>query len=101
MTASTPEIEKLAAEIADKIYLDIAKWHLYLGDAHLHVPLAERFYPLLESDNLSETTVESALQEISVAVGGGRRELPLLDLLPMQGQRDLMDLLDTYQKDNF
>ncbi|MFP4221004.1 MAG: DUF3181 family protein [Phormidium sp.] len=101
MTASTSEIEKLAAEIADKVYLDIAKWHLYLGDAHLHVPLAERFYPLLESDNLSDTTVESVLREISVAVGGGRRELPLLDLLPVQGQRDLMDLLDAYQKDNF
>ncbi|KPQ39554.1 MAG: Protein of unknown function (DUF3181) [Phormidium sp. OSCR] len=101
MTASTSEIEKLAAEIADKIYLDIAKWHLYLGDARLHVPLAERFYPLLESDNLSDTAVESVLREISVAVGGGRRELPLLDLLPMQGQRDLMDLLDAYQKDNF
>ncbi|NMG57854.1 DUF3181 family protein [Geitlerinema sp. P-1104] len=100
MTASTREIEKLAAEIADKIYLDIAKWHLYLGDAHLHVPLAERFYPLLEEDRLTEAALEAVLQEISVPIGGGRRELPLQDLLPRAGQQDLMELLETYQKDN-
>ncbi|USR92749.1 DUF3181 family protein [Phormidium yuhuli AB48] len=100
MTASTREIEKLAAEIADKIYLDVAKWHLYLGDAHLHIPLAERFYPLLEADSLTEAALESVLQEISVPVGGGRRELPLRDLLPRAGQQDLMELLEIYQKDN-
>jgi hypothetical protein len=100
MTASTRDIETLAAEIADKIYLDIAKWHLYLGDAHLHVPLAERFYPLLEADSLTEAALESVLEEMLVPVGAGRRELPLRDLLPVQGQRDLLELLENYQKDN-
>ena len=28
--------KKLAAEIGENIYMDIAKWHLRLDDAHLH-----------------------------------------------------------------
>lgn len=99
MASTTREIEALAAEIADKIYIDIAKWHLYLGDAHLHIPLAEQFYPMLEDDNLSEANVQAVLSSTSVAVGGGRKELPLLDLLPMQCQVQLMDLLEEYQRE--
>jgi len=34
----TREIETLAAEIGDKIYIDVAKWHLYL------FPIAYKFY---------------------------------------------------------
>lgn len=100
MASTTREIETLAAEIADKIYIDVAKWHLYLGDAHLHVPLAEKFYPLLENDDLSEANVQSVLQDTSVALGGGRKSLPLADLLPMQCQVQLMDLLEDYKRDN-
>lgn len=98
--ASTTEaIESLAAEIAESIYIDIAKWHLYLGDAKLHIPLAEQLYPMLAADNaLSEDKVLAVLQDISIKVGGGRRELPLADLLPMQCQVNLMDLLEDYQR---
>ncbi|MGL6338716.1 MAG: DUF3181 family protein, partial [Waterburya sp.] len=34
--ATTQEIEALAAQIGENVYIDIAKWHLYLNDAHLH-----------------------------------------------------------------
>lgn len=44
--ANTREIiEALAAEIGENVYMDIAKWHLYLSDAHLHTVLAEQLYP--------------------------------------------------------
>jgi hypothetical protein len=38
-----------------------------------------------------------ALQKIPVKIGGGRKEIPLIDLLPMQCQVSLMDILEKYQ----
>jgi len=94
----TERLEALAADIGQDVYLDIAKWHLYLRDAHLHTVLAERFYPLLVEKSLSEDQVSKILQTVLVKIGGGKRELPLLDLLPMQGQITLMDILEKYQR---
>ncbi len=91
-------IEQLAAEIGENVYIDIAKWHLYLSDAHLHTPLAEQLYPLLTDDSLTEAKVEAILQGMIVKVGGGKRELPLADLIPMQGRVSLMDLLEEFQR---
>lgn len=91
-------IEALAAEIGENIYIDVAKWHLYLREAHLNTPLAEQIYPLLTSNNLSENGVMQILQNIPVKLGGGKREVPLSDLLPMQCQVNLMDILEEYQR---
>ena len=90
-------IEALATEIGDNVYIDVAKWHLYLRDAHLHTLLAERLYPLLK-DTLSEDQVQQILQSIPVKLGGGKREVPLVDLLPMQCQVNLLDLLEEFQQ---
>lgn len=95
------QIEALAAEIGENIYMDVAKWHLYLAEAHLHIPLAEKFYTLLEEDKLSEDAVLQILQETPVSIGGGKKQLPLLDLLPMQCQVNLMDLLEDFKQENF
>lgn len=97
--ATTPEIEALAAKIGENIYIDVAKWHLYLSDAHLHTVLAEKVYPILEDDSLSENAVVSILEGIAVKLGGGKTELSLSKLLPMQCQMTLLDLLEEYQKD--
>ena len=94
---TTEANEALAAEIGENIYIDVAKWHLYLRDAHLHTTLAEQIYPLLTNKNLSEDQVQQILQRIPVKLGGGKREVPLADLLPMQCQVNLMDLLEEYQ----
>ncbi|MBD1833935.1 DUF3181 family protein [Cyanobacteria bacterium FACHB-472] len=97
--ANTSEaIEALAAEIGENIYIDIAKWHLYLRDAHLHTVLAEQLYPMLLNDSLQEDRVLQVLENIPVKLGGGKREVPLIDLLPMQCQVNLMDLLEEYQR---
>ena len=92
-------LESLAAEIGQEVYIDIAKWHLYLRDAHLHTVLAEQFYPLLQDNDLNEDRVMQILRKIPVKVGGGRHELPLADLLPMQGQVTLMDILEKFQRE--
>jgi hypothetical protein len=91
-------VESLAAEIGENVYIDVAKWHLYLSDAHLHTVLAERFYPMVEGRSVKEDDVLQVLQSIPVKLGGGKREVPLLDLLPMQCQVNLMDLLEEFQR---
>ncbi|MEA5509321.1 DUF3181 family protein [Crocosphaera sp. UHCC 0190] len=95
---TTQAIEKLAAEIGENIYIDVAKWHLYLSDAHLHTTVAEKVYPLIENEELNEDAIISILRQIKVSLGAGRIEVSLLDLLPMQCQVNLIDLLEDYQK---
>ncbi|MEM8828276.1 MAG: DUF3181 family protein [Cyanobacteria bacterium P01_G01_bin.19] len=97
--ASTQDIENLAVKIGENVYIDVAKWHLYLSDAKLHTVVAEKVYPLLEDDSLSEDAVTSILQSIPIKLGGGTTEIALEKLLPMQCKVNLLDLLEEYQKD--
>jgi hypothetical protein len=99
-TSNTTELlEALAAEIGEGVYMDIAKWHLYLSDAKLHTTVAEKLYPLLTANDVNEDRVISVLQSIPVKIGGGRGELPLIDLLPLQCQVNLVDILEKYQRE--
>ncbi len=98
MANTTQDIENLAAQIGDNIYIDVAKWHLYLREAHLHSVVAEKVFPLLENNSLSENAVMSILREIKVTLGGGHLQVSLADLLPSKCQIDLIDLLEEYQK---
>lgn len=98
MANTTQAIESLAAEIGENVYIDIAKWHLYLNDAHLHTVVAERLYPMLEDGDLDADRVAQVLQGIPVKLGGGKREVPLADLIPMQCQVQLMDVLEEFQR---
>ncbi|MGF1534923.1 MAG: DUF3181 family protein [Elainellaceae cyanobacterium] len=96
--SSTSEaIEALAAEIGDKVYIDVANWHLYLQDAHLHTAIAEQIHPTL-SDGVDEGRVKAILDGISVKLGGGKKSLPLSDLIPDAGHQELMDVLKEYQR---
>lgn len=97
MANSTQEIESLAATIGENIYIDVAKWHLYLNDAHLHTIVAQKAYPLIEDDAVSEDAVLNLLRDIRVPLGGGRVEVPLIDLLPTKCQTNLIDLLEDFQ----
>ncbi|MEC4819841.1 MAG: DUF3181 family protein [Scytonema sp. PMC 1069.18] len=98
-TNTTELLEALAAEIGENVYLDIAKWHLYLSDAKLHTLVAEQVYPLITASKpVGEEDVIQVLESIPVKIGGGRRELPLQDLLPLQCQVNLVDILEKYQR---
>lgn len=90
--------EKLAAEIGEKIYIDIAKWHLYLREAHLHTEIADRLYPDLDRP-ITPDQVNRILGEITVSLGGGKCLLPLRDLIPAIGVQDLCDLVQAFQED--
>jgi hypothetical protein len=94
---TTQDIESLAASIGDNVYIDVTKWHLYLKEAHLHILVAEKVYPLLAENRLTQTAVTQILREIPVKLGGGKVEIPLIDLIPKQCEGDLMELLENYQ----
>ncbi|MGQ9871893.1 DUF3181 family protein [Leptodesmis sp.] len=96
--SSSEAIEALAADIGENVYIDVAKWHLFLSNAHLHTVVAEKLYPLLSGNKLSEDQVTQVLQSIPVKLGGGKREVPLADLIPMQCMVNLMDLLEEFQR---
>lgn len=98
MANTTEAIETLAAEIGENIYIDVAKWHLYLRDAHLHTVVAEQIYPILVDNSPTENQVLQILQSIPVQLGSGKREVPLSDLLPRQCQTNLMDILEEFQR---
>ncbi|MEM1172746.1 MAG: DUF3181 family protein [Cyanobacteria bacterium P01_H01_bin.35] len=95
--STTQIIESLAAEIGDKVYIDIAGWHLYLSDAKLHLILAEKFYSILTEEVPSEGQVVEILQGVPIKLGAGRKEVPLIDLLPMGCQTDLIDVLAEFR----
>ena len=98
-TNSNEAIEKLAATIGENVYIDVAKWHLYLRDAHLHTTLAEQLYPLMMKGSVSEDQVLALLKQISIKLGGGKLDVTLADLLPMQSQVHLMDAIEEFQRD--
>ncbi|MBD2166223.1 DUF3181 family protein [Calothrix membranacea FACHB-236] len=98
-TNTTELLEALAAEIGENVYMDIAKWHLYLSNAKLHTVVAEQLYPLITSNNVNENRVTAVLESIPVKIGGGRKEIPLIDLLPLQCQVNLVDILEKYQRE--
>ncbi len=95
--ANNQQIEDLAAEIGDKVYIDVAKWHLYLKDAKLHTTVAEQVYPLL-TGGLTGDKLTEILTNISIDLGGGRLKTPLLNLIPVTAQARLMDVLQEYAR---
>jgi hypothetical protein len=92
------EIEKLASEIGENIYIDVAKWHLYLSNASLHTQVAEQLYPLLEDGTVETAQITKVLQGISVSLGGGKMTATLADLIPSSVQNDLLKMLEEYQR---
>ncbi|MFH7242512.1 MAG: DUF3181 family protein [Spirulina sp.] len=96
---SSRAIEALAAAIGDQAYIDVAKWHLYLGDAKLHTSLAERIYPLIDDGTFDESALMDVLASFSVALGGGKKTVSLADLIPSGSQADLLRAIEDYQRD--
>jgi hypothetical protein len=99
-TNTTEIVEALAAEIGDNIYIDIAKWHLFLRDAKIHTLVAQELYPLITSNKaINENDVTKIIKSVPIKIGGGRNEVSLIDLLPLQCQVSLVDILEKFQRD--
>jgi Protein of unknown function (DUF3181) len=98
--ASTQQIESLASDIGDNIYIDVAKWHLYLKEAKLHTVLAEKAVEAIGShSSITGDLINSILSQVTIPLGGGRKELPLGDLIPVACQAKLLDILQEFARD--
>ncbi len=91
-------IEQLAATIGENVYIDVAKWHLYLRDTKMHTALAENLYPLLSAGKLTSNQLDDLLKNIPVLLGGGKVELSLAELLPTQSEANLMEAIEEFQR---
>jgi hypothetical protein len=91
MALSPDEIRDLQLELADRLYIQIGGWHLYLGDAGLAETLAIECAARL--DQGPGVCARQALEAVQVPIGGGSSKLPLARLVPPGQLQDLEDLL--------
>ena len=94
MTLAAAELEELSCSIADRLYVQVAGWHLYLGDAGLAQTLAIECAARL--DQGAEVCARQALEAVQVPIGGGATRLPLARLVPAGQLRDLEDVLQPF-----
>ena len=94
MTLAAENLEELARTLADRIYLQVAGWHLYLGDAGLARTLAIECSARL--DQGAGVCARQALEAVQVPIGGGATRLPLARLVPAGQLRDLEEILEDY-----
>ncbi len=94
MTLSASALHDLEVALADRLYLQIAGWHLYLGDAGLAQPLAIECSARL--DQGATIAARQALEAVQVPIGGGSTRLPLARLIPAGQLRDLEDVLEPF-----
>jgi hypothetical protein len=92
MTLAASELDELTRAIADRLYIQVGEWHLYLGDAHLAQALAIECAGRL--DQGAGGSARQALEAVQVPIGGGATRLPLSRLVPAGQLRDLEDLLE-------
>jgi Protein of unknown function (DUF3181) len=94
------EIEKLAVAIAEEVYLEIAKWHLYIDDikdAKLHFVLAEQLFPLVVEGKVTSNAVNQILANIPIKIGDGKQSVPLLQFIPATVEETLLDVLTRFE----
>ncbi|RCL51383.1 MAG: DUF3181 family protein [Synechococcus sp. MED-G71] len=93
MTLSAAQLEELTQALAERIYLQVAGWNLYLGDAKLARPLAEELAAV--ADQGAAAAVRQALERLQVPLGGGSTRLPLARLIPPGQLVDLEEVVES------
>lgn len=96
--------DDLAADIGRDVYADVGGWHLFLrdlsvepgADAKMAAALAAELGPRA-GERLSESDVERVLARVPVRLGG-KDKVPLLDLVPKAGVRDLTRIVEEFGK---
>ncbi len=94
MTFDPMELQELQSSIADRLYLQIASWHLYLGDAGLANDLAIACIAYL--DQGASVAAKQAIESVIVPLAGGNTSLPLARLMPPAQLNDLEEILVPY-----
>jgi len=94
MTLDAADLKNLSADLSERLYLQIAGWHLYLGDAGLAETLAIECSALL--DQGPAVCARRALEAVQVPIGAGSSRLPLARLLPSSQLSELEQILEDH-----
>ena len=78
MSLPASDLKDLQAALADRLYLQINRWHLYLGDAGLAEALAIECSALVNQG--AAVAARQAIEAVKVSVAGGASQLPLARL---------------------
>ena len=88
------QIQELEVLIADRLFIKVGNWNLYLGDAGLAKDLAiECQINFHQGANIA---ARKALEAVQVKIGGGSTKLPLSRLIPPNQFFDLEEILEPY-----
>ena len=88
------QINDLTVAIADKLFIQVGNWNLYLGDAGLAKDLAIECQANFEEG--ANVAAKKGLEVIQVKLGGGATSLPLSRLIPSNQLFDLEEILEPY-----
>jgi len=94
MNLDPSKIRDLQVSIGDRLYIQVASWHLYLGDAGLAEALAIECTAHL--DQGETVAARKALEAVQVPLGEGSTRLPLARLIPSGQIFDLEEILAPY-----
>ena len=87
-------ISDLANVIAEKVFIKIEKWNLYLGDAGLARVLAIEC--ISNKDLGASDAAKISLKAINVKVGDGLNSIPLIDCITTSQILDLEEVLESF-----
>ena len=79
MSLPASELQDLQAALADRLFVQISGWHLYLGDADLAGPLAIECSARI--DQGATVAARQSIEAVKVPLAGGATNLPLARLL--------------------
>ena len=88
------QINELAVSIADRLFIQVGNWNLYLGDAGLAKDLAIECQASFEQG--ANVAAKKGLEAIQVKLGGGTTRLSLSRLIPSNQLFDLEEILEPY-----
>ena len=94
MSLPASELQDLQAALADRLFVQISGWHLYLGDADLAGPLAIECSAHI--DQGATVAARQSIEAVKVPLAGGATNLPLARLLPPAQLRELEEILEPY-----
>ena len=88
------QLHELEVLIEDRLYIQVGKWNLYLGDAGLAKDLAIECQ--INFQQGANVAARKALEAVQVKLGGGSTKLALSRLIPTSQFFDLEEILDPY-----
>ena len=91
MSLPASDLKDLQAAVADRLYLQINAWHLYLGDAGLAEALAVECSALVNQS--SAVAAMQAIEAVKVPVAAWSRSLAATRVTPPAPPRASVDTL--------